>query len=110
MLRLAARNQYRELAAHAGLHRRTPGIVADLFIGWQFFTFAHEAEALTRGEAEIYRARVWNALIEVAHRQSDQPICSPVMQVLVLPLPQLELLRLVRLIRKICRSGISLAD
>jgi hypothetical protein len=27
-----ARVRYRELAAHAGLHRRTPGIVADLFI------------------------------------------------------------------------------
>jgi hypothetical protein len=39
--------------AHAGLHRRTPGIVADLFIGWeQFFTFAHGVEALTPSEAE----------------------------------------------------------
>jgi hypothetical protein len=62
---------YRELAAHAGLHRRTPGIVADLFIGWErFLGFAHEAEALTRSEADGYRARVWSALIEVARCQS----------------------------------------
>src|SRR5580692_4452914 len=68
----SAHNKYRELAAHAGLHRRTPGIVADLFISWQrFLDFAHEAEALTPSEAESYRARVWNALIEVAHRQSE---------------------------------------
>src|ERR1700721_2438215 len=67
----AAHARYREQAAHAGLHPRTPGIVADLFIGWQrFLDFASEAEALTRGEAEVYRARVWSALIEVAHRQS----------------------------------------
>ncbi len=55
-----------------GLHRRTPGIVADLFIGWErFLGFAHETEALTRNEAEVYRARVWSALIELAHRQSQ---------------------------------------
>ena len=29
----SAHNRYREQAAHAGLHRRTPGILADLFIG-----------------------------------------------------------------------------
>src|SRR6266446_6051658 len=64
--------RYRELAAHAGLHRRTPGIVAYLFIGWErFLGFAHETEALTRGEAEGYRARVWSALIEVARRQLE---------------------------------------
>jgi hypothetical protein len=34
-------------------------------------SLAHEAEALTRSEAEGYRARVWSALIEVAHRQSE---------------------------------------
>ena len=68
----AAHGRYREQAAHAGLHRRTPGIVADLFIGWQWFLdFAHEAEALTRSDAEVYRARVWSALIEVARRQSE---------------------------------------
>ena len=31
----AAHGRYREQVAHAGLHRRTPGIVADLFIGWE---------------------------------------------------------------------------
>jgi hypothetical protein len=68
----AAHDRYREQAAHAGRHRRTPGIVADLLIGWQqFFTFAHQSGALTRGEAEGHRARVWSALIEVAHRQSE---------------------------------------
>ncbi len=72
--------KYREHAAHEGLHRRTPGIVGDLFSGFErFLSFAHEAEALTRSEAEGYRARVWNALIEVAHRQSEhQQEANPV--------------------------------
>src|ERR1700681_2845641 len=66
----AAHSRYREQASHEGLHRRTPGIVADLFIGWErFLDFALEAEALTPSEAEVYRARVWNALIDVARRQ-----------------------------------------
>ena len=82
----SAHGRYREQAAHAGLHRRTPGIVADLFIGWQrFLDFAHEAEALTRSEAEGYRARVWSALIEVAHRQSEhQREANPVDRFLAL--------------------------
>ena len=69
-----------------GLHRRTPGIVADLFIGWQqFFTFAHEAEALTRAEIRVYRSRVWTALIEVAHRQLEhQREANPVDRFLAL--------------------------
>jgi hypothetical protein len=67
----AAHSKYREQAAHESLHRRTPGIVADLFIGWErFLRFAHETEALTHDEAEAYRARVWSALIEVARRQA----------------------------------------
>jgi hypothetical protein len=71
---------------HEGLHRRTPGIVADLFIGWQrFLDFAHEAEALTRGEAEVYRSRVWTALMEVAHRQLERlRAADPVESFLVL--------------------------
>jgi hypothetical protein len=82
----AAHARYREQAAHAGLHRRTPGIVADLFIGWQrFLDFASEAEALTRGEADGHRARVWSALIEVAHRQSEhQQEANPVDRFLTL--------------------------
>src|SRR6202035_2291063 len=82
----AAHARYREQAAHAGLHRRTPGIVADLFIGWEWFLdFASEAEALTRGEAEDKRARVWSALIEVAHRQSEhQREANPVDRFLAL--------------------------
>jgi hypothetical protein len=68
----AAHGRYREQAAHEGLHQRTPGIVADLFIGWeQFFSFALETGVLTHSEAEGYRARVWRALIEVARRQSE---------------------------------------
>ena len=76
----AAHSRYREQAAHAGLHRRTPGIVADLFIGWErFLGFAVETGALTRSEAEGYRARVWRALIEVAGRQSEhQQKANPV--------------------------------
>jgi hypothetical protein len=66
----SAHNRYREQAAHAGLHRRTPGIVADLFIGWErFLDFAHDAKALTCSEAEVYRSRVWTALMEVADRR-----------------------------------------
>src|SRR6202040_2964958 len=42
------------------------------FIGWQRYRdFASEAEALTRGEADGHRARVWSALIEVARRQPE---------------------------------------
>src|SRR6202163_951149 len=82
----SAHSSYREQALHAGLHRRTPGIVADLFIGWQWFLdFASEAEALTRGEADGYRARVWSALIAVAHRQSEhQREANPVARFLAL--------------------------
>src|SRR6202030_4304250 len=40
--------------------------------GWQqFFTFAHEAEALTLAEIRVNRSRVWTALMEVAHRQLE---------------------------------------
>src|SRR6202790_2793974 len=68
----SAHGRYREQATHAGLHRRTPGIVADLLIGWErFLAFAREAEALTRSEAEVYRFRVWTALMEGARRQSE---------------------------------------
>jgi hypothetical protein len=68
----AAHSRYREHAAHAGLHRRTRAMIADLIIGWErFLDFAYEAEALTRDEAEGYRARICSALIEVAHRQSE---------------------------------------
>jgi hypothetical protein len=82
----AAHGRYREQAAHAGLHRRTPGIVADLFIGWQWFLdFALEAGALTRSEADGHRVRVWSALIEVAHRQSEhQREANPVARFLAL--------------------------
>jgi hypothetical protein len=42
------------------------------FIGWElFFIFAHESGALTRSEAEGYRARVWSTLVELAQRQSE---------------------------------------
>ncbi|MGD0291472.1 MAG: hypothetical protein ABSC63_17715, partial [Candidatus Binataceae bacterium] len=82
----SAHGRYREQAAHAGLHRRTPGIVADLFLGWQrFLDFAYEAEALMSAEIEVYRARVWTALMEVAHRQSEhQREANPVDRFLTL--------------------------
>jgi hypothetical protein len=82
-----AHRVYREQMAHRGLHRRTPGIVADLFIGWErFLGFAHEAEALTHDEAEAYRARVWSALIEVARRQAvHHREANPADRFLVLP-------------------------
>jgi hypothetical protein len=70
----ATHGLYRQRAAHQGLHRRTPGIVADLFVGWErFLGFAHEAE-LTEEAAEVYRVRVWRALIEVARRQSEHQL------------------------------------
>jgi len=53
-------------------HRRTPGLVADLFIVLAMVSrFASETAALTSARAEGHRARVWSALIEVAHRQSE---------------------------------------
>jgi hypothetical protein len=67
-----AHSRYREQAAHDGLHHRTPGIVADLFIGWKrFLTFAHQSGALTASEVEDYCSRIWKALTEVARRQSQ---------------------------------------
>lgn len=54
-------------------HKRTPGIVARLQRGWNyFFATAVEVGALTPEEAETFRQRIWSALVNAAKRQRDQ--------------------------------------
>jgi hypothetical protein len=64
--RAALRDQ--AMAAHG--HARTPGIVADLAVGWKYFlAFATEAGALTHPERDQIAADVWGALIQGAAQQ-----------------------------------------
>ena len=67
----AAHARYRGQAAHAGLHRRTPGIVADLFIGWQWFL-----RFCARGRStDAQRGRELScARVERAHRGCALPV------------------------------------
>ena len=60
----------RARAAQQALHHRTPGMVADLVIGWeQFLAFAQESGVLNIDEVAAHRSRVWQALGAVAAGQ-----------------------------------------
>jgi hypothetical protein len=64
--------EYRAKAATelGASHPRTPGIVADLYAGWEFFlNFAAKAGAIGQSELSDYAARVWGGLIESAAAQ-----------------------------------------
>ncbi len=66
--RLAA---LREQATASGQHKRTPGIVANLFFGLELFSkFAVAAKALTEEQADAFLKRCWKALGEVAAAQA----------------------------------------
>jgi hypothetical protein len=53
-------------------HARTPGIVADLAVGWRhWLSYALAARAITRTEQTALKSRVWAALEEAAARQTD---------------------------------------
>lgn len=60
----------REDAAMGG-HRRTAGIVAELFVGMRYFlTFALECGAITESKQEVLRVRAWDALRLVGKEQA----------------------------------------
>jgi hypothetical protein len=64
--------EYRAKAAAelGAAHPRTPGIVADLYAGWEFFlNFAAETGAIGQSELSGYAARALSGLIESAAAQ-----------------------------------------
>jgi len=69
----------REAERQGGEHPRTPGIAADLFLGFAFFLcFAVDSKAITAAEADRLEARVWHGLraaagAQTAHQQSEDP-------------------------------------
>jgi hypothetical protein len=69
--------ELRGRAAEAGMHRRTPGIVADLQFGVEAFArFAVDSGALTGPEAEALCARSWRALGAAAAHQVTLQLAS----------------------------------
>src|SRR5262249_11538463 len=61
----------RERATASGHHKRTPGIVANLYFGLELFAeFAVAAGALTAAEAEALLRRSWQALGAAAAAQA----------------------------------------
>jgi hypothetical protein len=71
--------QLREEAAHAGRHKRTPGIAADLGLGLKYFLrYAEAAGAITEEEAAELWQRGWTAILGAAasqegHQASSEP-------------------------------------
>ena len=69
----------RELATDARSHRRTPGIVADLAVGLQYFLrFSVECGAITDAEQQALWERCWTALLGAGaahstHHQDTEP-------------------------------------
>ena len=72
--RLAGKvDEYRAKAAGDGYHARTPGIVAELAIGWfLFLQFASDAKAITHDERDRLFDRGWQAFIDAANAQAHQ--------------------------------------
>lgn len=64
--------EYRSRAGLVGKHARTPGIIADLFAGFDcFIEFALEVQALSLKLAEQLRGRVWDSLVEAGSAQAS---------------------------------------
>jgi hypothetical protein len=62
----------REKAVAEGQHARTPGIVADLALGWKYFLdFALHAGAVTPQERTELAKRAWQALQVSAGKQAE---------------------------------------
>ena len=60
----------RSQAVQAGNHRRTPEIVANLFVGLQvFLSFAYQVGAITLEEKQTHENRCWAALGEASINQ-----------------------------------------
>lgn len=58
-------------ATLSGVHRRTPGALANLGVGWQLFLeFGEDIGALTALERTALWAEIWGALGEAAARQA----------------------------------------
>ena len=69
----------RELATRDRSHRRTPGIIADLAVGLQYFLrFSVECGAITDTEEQVLWERCWTALLgagaaQATHHQDAEP-------------------------------------
>jgi hypothetical protein len=74
-VRQAMPTRVAELRAQAtadDMHKRTPGIVANLFFGLELFSeFAVAAKAMTKKQAASFRERCWKALGEAAAAQGE---------------------------------------
>jgi hypothetical protein len=65
--------EYRTRANYEGAHAKTPGLVADLFFGWEMFIrFAQESGAVTQTEAKVQIERGWVSLCEAGATQAKQ--------------------------------------
>jgi hypothetical protein len=63
--------ELRDRARANGQHARTPGIVAELALGWRYFlAFAADSGAVTSAEREERFGRAWEALGEAAEEQA----------------------------------------
>src|SRR5262249_41087863 len=68
--------QLRALVAANG-HPRTPGIVADLGCGWNFFLdFAEKVGAITRAEREKLWSAAWTGLLVAGNEQATEIIAQ----------------------------------
>jgi hypothetical protein len=66
------RAQLRNKARQAG-HARTPGIIADLALGWRYFlNFAVEIGVLMPNERDNLVIEVWEALLNAAAQQREE--------------------------------------
>jgi hypothetical protein len=64
--------ELRERAHADGMHRRTPGIVADLAAGWRWWLdFSLAAGAIEQAERDTLARRVWAALQEAGAAQAE---------------------------------------
>ncbi len=53
-------------------HRRTPTILAQLIIGWQYFLhFANEAGALTEEQCNYHLEKAWTSITTISEKQSE---------------------------------------
>ena len=67
----------RQQATQSLMHRRTPGIIADLAVGWRaFLRYAQGVEALTPHEADALWQRGWAALGQAAAVQAQHQAAS----------------------------------
>jgi hypothetical protein len=67
----------RTRAEVAGVHRRTPEIVANLYAGLLYFLeFAQEKRAIGERGSKRIRDEAWSALVHVAAQQKDHQTAS----------------------------------